>query len=57
MLNWDFEPQKVCRASYQLIRITRSRPLITIDERVYSFVEELVIIKVHLFNRDLIYLY
>lgn len=45
MLNWDFEPQKVCRASYQLIRITKFRPLITLDENLYNYVDELATIK------------
>lgn len=45
MLNWDFEPQQVCRASYQLLRLTKSKPLITLDERLYAFVQELALIR------------
>lgn len=45
MLNWDFEPQRVCRASYQLLRLTKSRPLITLDERLYAFVQDLALIR------------
>lgn len=39
--NWDFEQYYVSRASYQLLRITKSRPLIKLDPRLYAFVEEL----------------
>lgn len=44
--NWDFEQYCVSRASYQLLRITKSRPLIKLDPRLYAFVEELGQVKV-----------
>ncbi|XP_075229350.1 differentially expressed in FDCP 8 homolog isoform X2 [Lycorma delicatula] len=39
--NWDFEPRPVSRASYQLLRLARNRPIIKINSSLIGFVEEL----------------
>ncbi|KAL1131013.1 hypothetical protein AAG570_012251 [Ranatra chinensis] len=43
--NWDFELRPVSRASYQLLRHTRSRPIITLNPHLYNLVGELASIK------------
>uniref|UniRef100_A0A069DTM8 Phorbol-ester/DAG-type domain-containing protein n=1 Tax=Panstrongylus megistus TaxID=65343 RepID=A0A069DTM8_9HEMI len=43
--NWDFEQQPVSQASYQLIRISKSRPMIVLSNHLYAFVEELAAVK------------
>ncbi|XP_054276397.1 differentially expressed in FDCP 8 homolog [Macrosteles quadrilineatus] len=43
--NWDFKPYLVCRATYQLLRYTRNRPLLRPDLRLFGFVKELAEIK------------
>ncbi|BET02350.1 DUF4206 [Nesidiocoris tenuis] len=43
--NWEFEPQPVCRAAYQLIKMSRSRPIIQLDSKLYSLIDDLATIK------------
>lgn len=43
--NWDFEPRLVSRASYQLLRLARHRPIINLNDSLMGFVEELSQIK------------
>lgn len=44
--NWDFEQQPVSQAAYQLIRISKSRPMIVLSNHLYALVEELAAVKV-----------
>ncbi|KAK9499293.1 hypothetical protein O3M35_002349 [Rhynocoris fuscipes] len=43
--NWDFDPKPVSQSSYQLIRISKSRPMITLGNELYATVEELAAVK------------
>uniref|UniRef100_A0A0A9WWV9 Differentially expressed in FDCP 8 n=1 Tax=Lygus hesperus TaxID=30085 RepID=A0A0A9WWV9_LYGHE len=43
--NWEFEPHMVSRASFQLIKMARHRPIISLDPRIYSKIDDLRIIK------------
>ncbi|XP_014240512.1 differentially expressed in FDCP 8 homolog isoform X1 [Cimex lectularius] len=45
MHNWDFEPKPVSQAAYQLIKMTKERPLIILDNSLYPLIEELNKIK------------
>lgn len=49
VLNWDFKPRPVSRASEQYLQLMRKKPIINVEAinpRLFGFVEELAFIKV-----------
>uniref|UniRef100_A0A1B6CE20 Phorbol-ester/DAG-type domain-containing protein n=1 Tax=Clastoptera arizonana TaxID=38151 RepID=A0A1B6CE20_9HEMI len=41
MKNWDFAPRFVCQASFQLLKLSKTRPLLTLNCKLYGLVEDL----------------